>query len=85
MVAKRCIQLTGHILHLPETRSAKVAMNWILHGGKRRRGRPKKTWRATVMEDRKRTNWYQAIKFAQDQLKWNQIVARYSTAAGGTR
>ena len=60
-------------------------MSWIPHGGKRRRGRPKKTWRATVMEDRKRTNWYQAIKFAQDQLKWNQIVARYSTAAGGTR
>ena len=44
MVTKRCIQLTGHILRLPEIRPAKVARNWIPHGGKRHRGRPKNTW-----------------------------------------
>ena len=35
MVAKRRIQLTGHILRLPENRPAKVVMNWISHGGER--------------------------------------------------
>ena len=54
MVAKRRIQLTGHIFCLPEIRPAKVAMNWIPHGGKRHRGRPKKTWRATAKKDLRR-------------------------------
>ena len=86
MVAKRRIQLTGHILCLPKTRPAKVAMNWIPYCGKRCKGRPNKTWRATVKEDlqRGRTSWYQAPKIAQDRLKWNQIVACCCTAAGGT-
>ena len=44
MVTKRRIQLTGHILCLPKIRPAKVVMNWIPHGGKRHRGRTKKTW-----------------------------------------
>ena len=87
MVAKRGIQLTDHILHLPEAWPAKVAMNQISYGGNRCRGRPKKTWQAPVKGDlqRGRTNWYQAPKTAQDRLKWNQIVARCCTAAGGTR
>ena len=68
MVAKRRIQLTSHILRLPEIRLAKAAMNWIPHAGKRHRGRPMKTWWATVKEDlqRERKNWYQAPKIAQD-------------------
>ena len=68
MVAKRHIQLTGHILCQPEIRPAKTALNWIPHGGKRHRGRPKNIWRATVKEDlrRGRTNWYHAPKIAQD-------------------
>ena len=63
MVAKRCIQLTGLILCLSETWPAKVTMNQISHGGKRCRGRSKKTWWATVKGDlwRGRTNWYQAF------------------------
>ena len=64
MVVKRRIQLTGHILHLPEIRPAKVAMNWILHGGKRHRGRPNKTWQTTVEQDlqRGRADWYQILQ-----------------------
>ena len=87
MVAKRRIQLTSHILRLPEIRLAKAAMNWIPHAGKRHRGRPMKTWWATVKEDRQRErkSWYQAPKIAQHQLKWNQIVARCCSTAGGTR
>ena len=84
MVAKRCFQLTGHIICLSEIRPAEVTMNWTSHGEKRQRGRSKKTWRATVKEDlgRGRTNWYQAPKMAEDRLKWNQIVAPCYTAAG---
>ena len=43
MVAKRHIQLAGHILCLPETQPAKVSVNRIPHDGKRCRGKTKKT------------------------------------------
>ena len=87
MVAERQIQLTGNILCLPKIRPPKAAMNWIPHGGKRDRGRPLKTLRATVNEDLQRgsTNWYQTSKTIQDQLRWNQTVDRCCTKTEGTR
>ena len=87
MVAKRRIQLTGHILRPPQIRPANAVMKWIPHGGKRHRCRPKKTCRETVQADlrRVRANWHLTPKITQDRLKWNQIVARCCTAAGETR
>ena len=87
MVAKRRIQLTGHILRPPQIRPANAVMKWIPHGGKRHRCRPKKPCRATVQADlrRVRANWHLTPKITQDRLKWNQIVARCCTAAGETR
>ena len=87
MVGKIRIQLIGHIFRPPQTPPTKLAMNWVTHGGQRHRGRPKKTWCATVKEDlqRERRNWYTAPKIAQGQLKWNYIVARCCATAGGTR
>ena len=83
MVVKRRIQLTSHILHLPEIRPAKIVINWIPYGAKRQtRGKPK-TCRATDLQQR-RPNWHQVPKIAQDRFKWNQIVARCCTAAGGS-
>ena len=87
MVAKRRIQLTGHILLPPQIRPANAAMKWIPHGEKRHRCRRKKTCRATVQADLRkvRANWHLTPKITQDRLKWNQVVARCCTAAGETR
>ena len=46
MVVKRCIQWTGQIIRLPEIQPAKLALNWVLQGGRDTEGELKKTWRA---------------------------------------
>ena len=40
----RRLTVTGHILRLAPDRPASVAMQWEPDGGRRRRGRPRKTW-----------------------------------------
>lgn len=44
--------------------------------GKRSRGRPKKTWRATWQEDlnRREIHWKQAKKLAADRVEWRSLL-----------
>ena len=51
IVRQRRLRFAGHILPLPETRPAYMAMNWQPDNGRRRPGRPTKTWRTTFNED----------------------------------
>ena len=51
IVADRRRRFIGHILHLPMSRPASLVVDWIPEGGKRRLGRPKRTWRDTFRED----------------------------------
>ena len=85
-VKMRRLQLFGHTIRLPNTRPAKVAVNWTPIG-RRKRGRPKKTWRSTICDDLRAggTNWFQAQKTAQDRERWKKSVARCCYAVGGTR
>ena len=46
-VITRRIKLAGHILRLPAERHSKTAMTWVPSGGKRKRKRPKITWKST--------------------------------------
>jgi len=78
-VKERRLQYVGHVIRLPESRLAKVALNWTPRGGKRMRGRPKKTYRLGG------TNWYQAKRTALNRSKWKDTVARCCNATGGTR
>jgi len=50
-VATRRRRFVGHILRLPTTRPASLALEWIPEGGRRRVGRPKRTWKDTLKED----------------------------------
>ena len=44
----------GHILHLPTTRPLTLSVeSWAAEDGKKRRGRPKKTWVYTMNDDLK--------------------------------
>jgi len=49
-VATRRRRFVGHILRLPTTRPASLAIMWRPEGG-RRVGRPKRTWQDTLKED----------------------------------
>ena len=50
MVRVKRLKLAGHILHLPEVRPASEALNCEPVSGKRRQGKPHKTWRSTFRE-----------------------------------
>ena len=50
-VATRRRRFVGHILRLPTTRPASLAIMWRPEGGRRRVGRPKRTWQDTLKED----------------------------------
>ena len=47
IVTERRVKFAGHILRMSEDRPAEVAMKWQPLLGKRKRGRPKITWRKT--------------------------------------
>ena len=50
-VATRRRRFIGHVLRLPTSRLASLVFDWTPEGGRRRRGRPKRTWRDTFAED----------------------------------
>ncbi|KAJ8393818.1 hypothetical protein AAFF_G00057330 [Aldrovandia affinis] len=84
MVSDRRRRLAGHVLRLPRERPASVAMDWVPEGGKRKRGRPKKTWRHTFKEDLSEmgVSWHGARRVASDRCRWRGLVAQCSSRNG---
>ena len=56
-------------------RIPKVALRWT-PPGKRKAGRPKTTWRRTVMAELSevKLTWSEAQHAAQNRVKWKEIV-----------
>ena len=76
IVKKRRWQWIGHVLRMDNNRNAKIALDWTPEG-KRRRGRPKETWRRTVEKDRKQLgfdSWAAAKGKVEDQTKYRGFV-----------
>ena len=65
----------GHILSLPPTATARVALWWTLDGW-RGKGRPKETWGRTVEAEMKqqRCTWGFLERAAQERNKWKDLV-----------
>ena len=75
VIRQRRWRWIGHVLRMPNTRNAKVALYWT-PGGKRKRGRPKETWRRTVAQEMKERGWswnFLQIQ-AKDRLQWRSMV-----------
>ena len=66
----------GHILRMSEDRIPKVAMRWT-PSGRRKRGRPKTTWRRTVMKELEEMglSWGKAQAKVRDRSVWRSFVA----------
>ena len=77
-VTERRLRLAGHILRLPDTRPSKMAMKWIPPTGTRNRGRSKKTWRRTTINDLSQVDiaWQDAEEAAADQTGWRKLAAQ---------
>ena len=87
IVATRRRRFVGHILRLLATRPASLALGWnrwIPEGGRRRVGRPLRTWQDTLKEDLETmgVDWSDVRDTASDRARWRQLVARCSTWNG---
>ena len=65
----------GHICRLPLVVIPRVAMHWTADG-KRKRGRPKETWRRSVKRDMKEKGWSwgEVVKLAKDKQQLRSLV-----------
>ena len=65
----------GHILRKPTTNTTRQALKWNPQG-KRKRGRPRNSWRRDLEDDIKRMGrtWGQLERLAQDRAGWRNLV-----------
>ena len=75
-IRKRKWNFIGHILRHKEHTDCVTALTWA-PDGKRKRGRPKTTWRRTVEKERSLAGWRtwsEAKNTAADRNKWKHCV-----------
>ena len=80
VITKRRWRWIGHVLRKDPKSIVRTALHWTPEG-KRRRGRPKTTWRRTVegeMEAMKHS-WGSLARLAQDRQGWRNFVAALHT------
>ena len=75
MVKRRRLTWFGHTCRMTPEALPRTALSWTPQG-KRRRGRPKETWRRTVQKELKEKNLTTdaARKKAQDSEQWRLLV-----------
>jgi len=83
LLAKRRLRWLGHVLRIDDNRISKQALNWSPVYGKIKRGRPRKNWKATVLDDLRKLNmdWDETKNMAVDRRTWRSYVAQ---CASGT-
>ena len=75
-VRRRRWRFIGHILRKHPDNDCVTALTWAPEG-KRRRGRPKTTWRRTVERERTKAGWQSWCEVrtaAHDRLQWKTHV-----------
>ena len=75
-IRRRRWQWVGHALRRDRDNIARVALTWTPEG-KRRRGRPKTTWRRTLEAEALAQNktWKDLETLAKDRHAWSDFVA----------
>ena len=86
-VTERRLKFAGHILRLPDHRLPKYATRWRPKNGRRGQGRPRTTWRRTVIEDLSSVdtdldNINAVTAAAEDRARWRALVARCAERRG---
>ena len=76
LICKRRLNWFGHVNRYPPSRIAKQSMLWIPRG-KRKRGRPKMSWKHTIQRDLQSigSGWYTASRLDANRSRWNVFAA----------
>ena len=75
-IRKKRWRYIGHVLRKRPDDHQRIALSWT-PDGKRRRGRPKETWRRTVVREREMLgykSWDAAAADANDRPLWRQLI-----------
>ena len=74
-IKRRRLRWLGHVLRMTPAQIPRTALRWT-PPGRRKRGRPKTTWRRTVMAELEEAGltWGEAQCVAQDRKRWREIV-----------
>ena len=74
IIEKRRWRWMGHVLRMGSDEIPATALKWTPQG-KRKKGRPKETWRRTAEKQLKKRglSWGTAKKVASDRQKWKQL------------
>ena len=65
-------QFAGQVMRMAPERPARRAIEWTPADGRRKKGRPKKTWRSTFREDlqARGVSWSEKETMAADRVRW---------------
>ena len=74
-ILKRKWGWIGHALRKPASSITHQALTWKLQG-KRKRGRPRNSWRQDIEAELKQqgTNWTGATRLAQNRVWWRGVI-----------
>ena len=66
----------GHVIRMPSDAIPKIALRWTPIAGRRRRGRPKETWRRSFEREMKENglSWAQVEHLARNRGDWRSLV-----------
>ena len=80
IITKRRWRWIGHVLRRERDSIVRISLHWT-PDGKRKKGRPRTTWRRTVESEMKvlHQTWGPLTKLAQDRSKWKAFVAALDT------
>ena len=65
-----------YVIRMPSDAILKIALRWTPNAGRRRRGRPKETWRRSFEREMKENglSWAQVEHLARNRGSWRSLV-----------
>ena len=86
IVGDRRFRFAGHVMRMAPERPVRCAIEWTPADGRRKRGRPKKTWRSTFREDlQARVSRSEKETMAADCVRWRNLLPIVPQGTGGSK
>jgi hypothetical protein len=85
-IKKRKWKWIGHTIRRDENAVERIVLDWNPQGT-RKRGRPKKTWRRSIVEEAQRDErtWREVKRLAAGRSRWKSFVEAICSYTGDNR
>ena len=77
VIMQRIWRWLGHVIRKDRDSITRTALRWTPDSGRRKRGRPRETWRRTIEAEMKATGktWKELEKAAMNREQWKSLVS----------